>query len=311
MINVGVSACVLGENVRYDGGHKKSHYTVNYLTKVFNLIPVCPEVGMGMTVPRPPIRIIEKDQQVRLVDVKDSSIDYTSRLSDFYQKKHAGFAALDGYIFAAKSPTCGVERIKVYDDCGNLLHRKGAGVFAHKVKQAYPFLPIEEDGRLNDKGLRESFVTRVYVHARYREEVLQNPTMGALVDFHSKHKFLVMAYSPMAYRQLGRIVANAKTLDFDTVSQQYQSVIMQALSKPTNRKKHTNVLMHLQGFLKKNLARQDKQELCEQIEQYRKGYVPLLAPITLMNHHLKAFPNEYIASQVYLRPFPPELELRA
>ena len=311
MIKVGVSACVMGEKVRYDGGHKQSNYTVNYLSKVFQMVPTCPEVGMGMPVPRPAIRVVEGKSDNLLVDSKDATLDYTSDLENYYQKQKPVFPELDGYIFAAKSPTCGVERIKVFDDEGNLLHRKGRGLFADRVMKGFPHLPVEEDGRLNDMGLRESFVTRVFVHASYRNEVLAEPSVNALVAFHSKHKFLVMAYNPIAYRQLGRVVANAKHARFETVSEQYMSLLMSALSKPTNRKKHTNVLMHLQGFLKKKLDKQDKQELTEQIDQYRLGHLPLMAPITLINHHLKHHPNDYVSSQVYLQPYPAELQLRA
>ena len=311
MIKVGVSACVMGEKVRYDGGHKQSNYTVNYLSKVFQMVPICPEVGMGMPVPRPAIRVVEGSDKNILVDSKDVGLDYTGDLEKFYQKQQPVFPELDGYIFAAKSPTCGVERIKVFDREGSLLHRKGRGLFADRVMKAFPHLPVEEDGRLNDMGLRESFVTRVFVHASYRNEVLSNPGVKALVAFHSKHKFLVMAYNPIAYRQLGRVVANAKQARFETISEQYMSLLMSALSKPTNRKKHTNVLMHLQGFLKKKLDKQDKQELTEQIDQYRLGHLPLMAPITLINHHLKHHPNDYVSSQVYLKPYPAELQLRA
>ena len=311
MINVGVSACVVGDKVRYDGGHKKSGYVANYLGDVFKLKPVCPEVGMGMSVPRPPIRIVEHGESHVLVDAKDNTIDYTDTLNGFYTKQSSQFAELDGYIFCAKSPTCGVHRIKVYDDDGNLMHRKGVGLFAQSVMRDYPHLPVEEDGRLNDPGLRESFITKVYVHHRFRHEVLSQPSIAALVGFHSRHKFLVMAYSPKAYQSLGRLVAKTKETGLETSFDQYLSIIMSTLSKPTNRKKHTNVLMHLQGFFKKQLSSDDKQELCEQIDKYRLGYLPLMAPITLLQHYLKRYPNDYLQEQVYLAPYPEQLELRA
>ncbi|MCV2885351.1 DUF523 and DUF1722 domain-containing protein [Aestuariibacter sp. AA17] len=311
IIHVGVSACVVGDKVRFDGGHKKSGYVSNYLGETFHLVPVCPEVGMGMPVPRPAIRIIEDEGQEKLVDSKDSAIDHTSALNRFYDTKSPQFAKLDGYIFCAKSPTCGVERIKVYTSEGDVLHRKGMGLFSKRLKEQYPLLPIEEDGRLNDLGLRESFVTKVYVHHHFRNEVMNNPSMGALVKFHSKHKFLVMAYSPKAYQQLGRLVATGKKVQFDTLMKEYLGLLLGVLSKPTNRKKHTNVLMHLQGFLKKQLSKEDKQELSDQIERYRLGYIPLMAPITLLQHHLKHHPNEYLSSQVYLEPYPESLGIRA
>lgn len=312
MIKVGISACVLGDKVRFDGGHKKSGYVVSYLSKVFDFVPVCPEVGIGMSVPRPAIRVVDAgDTGLRLTDSKDVSLDYTDKLDDFYEAKHASFSQLDGYILAAKSPTCGVERIKVYSTDGDLLHRKGQGLFARQIRNNYPDLPMEEDGRLNDPGLRESFITKVYVHHRLREQVLGDPSAAALMQFHAQHKFLVMAYSPQNYQALGRLVAQAGSRELASVIAEYKTLLMRVFDKPTNRKKHTNVLMHLQGFFKRDLSKSDKQELVEQIDKYRRGHLPLMAPVTLLKHYLKEYPNPYLASQVYLDPFPDELGLRA
>lgn len=301
----------MGEKVRYDGGHKRSAFVTSNLQDMFNLIPVCPEVGIGMSTPRPAIRVVEQGDSHRLLDAKDSSLDYTDKLADFYQQQHTKFHQLDGYILAAKSPTCGIERIKVYTQDGELAHRKGTGLFAQHIRQHYPNLPMEEDGRLNDMGLRESFITKVFIHSRFRNEVVLPAEVRNLIEFHSKHKFLVMAYSPVAYRQLGRMVANVSKETLSSTQSQYLTLLMSTVSKPTNRKKHTNVLMHLQGFLKKQLSKEDKQELAEQINKYRLGYVPLLAPITLLLHFLKQHPNPYLSQQVYLHPYPEELRLRA
>lgn len=311
MIKVGVSACVLGQNVRFDGGHKRSHYVTDRLADVFDFVSVCPETGMGMDVPRPTIHLTESTSGVRLTDSRDVSIDHTESLSNFYQKQASRFDELDGYVLAAKSPTCGLFRIKVYGEDGSLMHRKGRGVFADKLTTDFPSLPVEEDGRLNDPDLRESFVTRVYVHNRFRHDVRNAPSVGALMDFHARHKLLVMAYSPQAYQQLGRLVAAASKPQISTCCDQYLSLLMQALRKCATRKKHSNVLMHIQGYFKKVLSGQDKLELTESIERYRKGYVPLMAPVTLLQHHLKHHPNDYLARQVYLAPYPENLGLRA
>ncbi|WP_229157434.1 YbgA family protein [Fluctibacter halophilus] len=310
-IHVGVSACVLGDKVRFDGGHKRSNYVTDYLGAVFRFEPICPEVAMGMPVPRPAIRVQELGNEIHLVDSKDSALRHTDSLNRVFEQQRGKMAALDGYIFCAKSPTCGVERIKVYGESGELLHRKGRGLFAQQVMDAYPCLPVEEDGRLNDMGLRESFITKVYVHHRFRHDVLAKPSAAALVDFHSRHKFLVMAYNPKMYQAIGRLVSGAGKEHLDTLFSQYLTMLMQTLSKPTNRRKHTNVLMHLQGFFKKYLDPQEKQELAEQIDKYRLGYVPLLAPITLLQHHLRKYPNDYLSNQVYLAPYPEQLGLRA
>lgn len=311
MINIGVSSCVLGDSVRYDGGHKRSQFITKIVSSVFNLVPVCPEVGMGMPVPRPTIHIrdFSKDNGIdlRLVDSRDASIDHTSKLNGYFDTVIPKVDRMDGYIVAAKSPSCGMERIKVYNEEGEMLHRKGSGMYTERLKKQFPYLPIEEDGRLNDQGLRESFFSRVMAHNQFREMVLQNPVISSLVEFHSQYKFLVLAYKPDIYRQMGRVVANAKQGDLNTTLSEYQSLMMTALSRAATRKRHTNVLMHIQGFFKKQLSKEDKQELSLQIEFYRLGLVPLLAPLTLMKHHLKRFPNEYIERQSYLQPFPIEL----
>lgn len=314
-IKIGVSSCVLGQSVRYDGGHKQSRFVSNKVAHLFDLIPLCPEVGMGMPVPRPTIHIREfqgdSGSQLRLVDSKDASLDHTGSLKKYYDSIHHQLSEFDGYIVAAKSPSCGMERIKVYNEQGELLHRKGMGLYVAHLKERFPSLPIEEDGRLNDQGLRESFFTRVMAHYHFRTQVLANPSVKSLVDFHSRYKFLILAYKPDIYRQLGRVVANAKVGELSSTISEYQSLMMFAMSRTVSRKKHTNVLMHLQGFFKKLISTEEKKELSQQIEHYRLGYVPLLAPLTLLRHYLQKYPNPYLEQQVYLQPFPLELGLHA
>ncbi|GGD77978.1 YbgA family protein [Lacimicrobium alkaliphilum] len=307
---VGISSCVLGEKVRYDGGHKRSAFVTDKLSEFIRFAPACPEMGIGMPVPRPTIHIREIGQQQRLTDSRDAQVDHTDKMQAYFSARLPQLSQLDGYILAAKSPSCGMERIKVYTPEGELLHRKGQGIFVQMLKQQFPDLPMEEDGRLNDEGLRESFITRIFAYHDFRRQVLNTLSVRALVDFHSRNKMLVMAYSPQAYQALGRLVAGAKGHE-ETISKQYLTLMMRALSKPTNRRKHTNVLMHLQGYFKKQLDKADKQELCEQIDKYRLGYVPLMAPVTLLRHHLKKYPNDYLQQQRYLQPYPEALGLRA
>ena len=313
MIKIGVSSCVLGQSVRYDGGHKRSGFVAKRVSELFDIVPICPEVGMGMSVPRPTIHIREvangSSVIPRLVNTKDGAVDHTDKLNLFFQQVQSKITHLDGYIVAAKSPTCGMERIKVYSENGDMQHRKGTGMFVALLKQHFPYLPIEEDGRLNDKGLKESFFIRVMAHNAFRERVLAQPSVHHLVQFHSDHKLLLLAYKPELYRQLGRVVANAAKSELTTVLTEYFSLFMQALSRTASRKKHTNVLMHIQGFFKKQLSFDEKAELTQEIEHYRLGYVPLLAPLTLLKHHLKTHPNDYLQKQVYLQPFPLELGL--
>lgn len=313
MIKIGVSSCVLGQSVRYDGGHKRSGFVVKKVDELFEMVPICPEVGMGMPVPRPTIHVREKATESgirhRLVDTKDGTIDHTDKLNHFFGRVQQNIDSLDGYIVAAKSPTCGMERIKVYSENGDMQHRKGTGMFVALLKQHFPFLPIEEDGRLNDKGLKESFFVRVMAHNAFRERVLAEPSIHHLVQFHSDHKLLLMAYKPELYRQLGRVVANASKSELQTLLVEYQTLFMQALTRTASRKKHSNVLMHIQGYFKKQLNKSEKAELSQEIEHYRLGYVPLHAPLTLLKHHLMAYPNDYLLKQVYLQPFPLELGL--
>lgn len=311
MLKIGSSACVLGEKVRYDGGHKRSGFVAAHISKIYQLVPFCPEVGIGLPTPRPAIQLRGSEDEVRLVDSKTGTVDHTESMDAYFSKQKARIAHLDGYILAAKSPSCGMERIKVHDLNGNLLHRKGRGLFAEQLINAFPGLPVEEDGRLNDQGLRESFFTRVHAHAMFREMVLEDKSSVSLIEFHTRIKYLLLAYNPEVYQHLGPVIANVGNRPLDKVCEEYFITFMNALSKPTNRKKHTNVLMHIQGFFKRDLSPDHKQELTEEILKYRKGYVPLLAPLTLINHYLKLFPNDFLQKQAYLKPFPVELGLFA
>ncbi|MDF2177591.1 DUF523 and DUF1722 domain-containing protein [Aliiglaciecola sp. CAU 1673] len=309
MPKIGISACVMGSKVRYDGGHKRSSFVMDKLGSYVSFVPLCPEVGMGMSVPRPTIHLRETAHGIRLTDSKDGSIDHTDKMQRFFSQHLEQLAPLDGYILAAKSPSCGMERIKVYSEEGELQRKDGQGLFVQLLKQHFPHLPMEEDGRLNDAGLRESFVTRIFAYQAFREQVASNPSVSSLVAFHSRYKLLIMSYSPVVYRQLGRLVANAK-VHLESAIEQYLGLMMQALSKVPNRKKQTNVLMHIQGYFKSHLNKADKHELCEQIEAFRLGHLPLMAPLTLLKHYLRRYPNDYLQQQAFFDPYPSTLGLR-
>lgn len=310
MIKIGTSACVVGDKVRFDGGHKRSAFVASHIVTHYELVKFCPEVGIGMPVPRPAIQLREIDGQTRLVDSKTGESDYSEPMSEYFSRQLDRLKGLDGYILAAKSPSCGMERIKIHNQDGKLLHRDGVGMFAAALKHAFPDLPVEEDGRLNDQGLRESFFTRVEAYAQFRKLVLENLQPASLIEFHTRYKYLLLAYNPKIYYELGPVVANCSE-DIEDAATQYRSKFMLALSKPTTRKKHTNVLMHLQGFFKQELDGKYKAELTEEIKKYHRGYVPLLAPLTLINHYLREFPNEFLQKQAYLNPYPLELGLMA
>ncbi|BDX06336.1 YbgA family protein [Planctobacterium marinum] len=310
MIKIGTSACVLGEKVRFDGGHKRSSFVASHISEYYQLVPFCPEVGIGMSVPRPAIQLREINDEIRLVDSKTGSSDYSDKMANYFERQQCSLEPLDGYILAGKSPSCGMERIKIHNEEGRLLHRDGRGMFAEALIRNFPDLPVEEDGRLNDKGIRESFFTRVEAYALFRKLVMEDIQASSLIEFHTRYKYLILAYNPKIYYELGPTVAQCAN-DIEQAVSNYRSKMMLALSKPTTRKKHTNVLMHLQGFFKNDLDSKYKKELSDEIDKYHSGYVPLLAPLTLINHYLREFPNEFLQKQAYLKPFPLELGLHA
>lgn len=311
-IKIGISACVLGDKVRYDGGHKASAFCMQQLTAFVKYVPVCPEMAIGMPAPRPAIRLqLDHEHKVHLVQSNDNSIDHTAAMLAYTEEKLPQLSSLSGYIVCAKSPSCGMERVRLFDEKGQQLGKLGVGLYTHQLMQKYPWLPVEEDGRLFDPALKENFICRVFSCYDYQQTMQVGFTVGKLVAFHSRYKFLVMAHSPIAYRELGRLVANAKLFAPEQLQRRYLLELMQALKNIASRKQHANVLQHLQGFLKHGLTSEAKQELAELIHRYRQGFVPLLAPLTLLQHHLKQLPNNYISAQRYFAPYPEQLGLRA
>ncbi|GAB2925862.1 YbgA family protein [Rheinheimera gaetbuli] len=311
-IKVGISSCLLGQKVRFDGGHKASAFCMQQLSEQVQYIAVCPEMAIGMSAPRPAIRLQRQDSnQIHLVQSNDSSIDHTQAMQEFCDSKLPQLAALSGYIVCAKSPTCGMERVRLFDENGAQLGKVGVGLYTRQLMQRYPWLPVEEDGRLFDPALKENFICRLFSCHDYQQSMSDGFSVGKLVAFHSRYKFLIMAHSPVAYRELGRLVAQAKLFDPTELQQRYLVDLMQALKNIASRKQHANVLQHLQGFLKHGLTTEAKQELSDLIQRYRKGFIPILAPITLLQHHLKQHPNAYISNQRYFAPYPENLGLRA
>lgn len=312
VVKIGISACVLGEKVRFDGGHKASNFCTQQLKPLVQYVAVCPEQAIGMGVPRPAIRLQrDAQQEIRLVQTRDNSLDYTDQMLDYTTQLLPRFSDLSGYIVCAKSPTCGMERVKLYDAEGNALGKIAIGIYTRELMQTYPWMPIEEDGRLLDPALKENFVSRVFACYDYQQTMVDGFSIGKLVAFHSRYKFLIMAHSPVAYRQLGKLVAEAKLFKPAELQLRYLTELMQAMRNIATRKQHANVLQHLQGFLKKLMDSSARQELTELIDRYRLGRVPLLAPITLLQHYLRLYPNSYLQQQVYFNPYPEQLGLRA
>lgn len=309
-IKIGISSCVLGENVRFDSGHKISKFVTKELSPYFDFVSVCPEVGMGMPVPRPTIRLMSNEERIALVETKDPTKDHTSAMLDYSKDKVAELsdAQLCGYIVCAKSPTCGMERVKVYKKNGS--DNTGVGLYTNELMQQMPWLPVEEDGRLNDPVLKENFITRVFTLHDFYQNVGNDITRGNIVAFHSRYKLTLMAHHPSSYRELGRLVANIKDYEIEHFYDLYRKGLMQAMSHRASRKNNTNVLMHIQGYFKRYLDKKEKAELRNVIDDYRVGVLPLLAPLTLIKHYLSTHPDEYLEQQKFLEPHPQELRLR-
>ncbi len=312
-IRIGVSSCLLGEQVRFDGGHKRSDFLTETLGRFVEFVPVCPELEIGLGVPRESIRLVRGPDHagaIRLVGNK-TGLDHTDKMHEYAERRTAalGREELSGYVLKKDSPSCGMERVRVYATSG-MATRDGAGLFASALMRRYPSLPVEEEGRLNDPHLRENFVERVFAYRRLRSFFSARWTLGGLVQFHTAHKLVLMAHSPKAYSELGRFVANAKRLARDQVRGDYELAFMAALKKLATRARHTNVLHHMLGYLREHLDATARAELATLIDDYRRGFVPLIVPITLFRHYVREFGIAYLRGQVYLEPHPKELMLR-
>lgn len=307
---IGVSACLLGHNVRYDGGHKQDRYIRETLDRYFDLRPICPEMAIGLGVPRPTIRLVGDPLNPRLVGVSDPNLDVTGKMERYAVKQTRELTNISGYILKKDSPSCGMERVKVYAQSGHHSVRKGTGVFAHALMAQLPLLPVEEEGRLNDSVLRENFINRVYIHYRWHKLSASGLTRGKLISFHTDHKYLVMAHSQAAYQRLGRLLSNLSNRDMTRIADEYILELMSTLKRRVTRKRHVNVLQHIMGYLKKRISSDDKRELSASIEAYRRGETPLVVPITLFRHYFRLHPDEYMSRQVYLQPHPDSLGLR-
>jgi uncharacterized protein YbgA (DUF1722 family)/uncharacterized protein YbbK (DUF523 family) len=308
-IRVGISSCLLGQQVRFDGGHKLDHFAKDLLGRFVTFVPVCPEVEVGMGVPRETIRLERRAGAVRLVAPK-SGTDHTAAMRAFSEARVRELAALDlsGYVLKKDSPSCGMERVRVWG--GKIATRDGRGAFAQVLLERLPLLPVEEEGRLRDLPLRENFVERVFAYRRVKDFFAARWKLGDLVAFHAAEKLLVLAHEPAAYTRLGRLVAQAKALPRAEVARRYAEGHAAALAKLATRGRHTNVLQHMAGYFKDGATAEDRSELAAAIDDYRRGLVPLVVPVTLVKHHVRRLGVEYLAAQRYLDPHPKELMLR-
>jgi len=310
-IRLGISSCLLGQEVRYNGGHVKDDLLLSTLGQHVQWVPVCPEVEMGMGVPRENIQLVGESENPRLVAPK-SRTDYTEAMKEWSWSRLAGLedSDLHGYILKKDSPSCGLFRTKVYKGYGPA-SRNGRGLFAGELVKRFPILPIEEEGRLRDPKLRENFIGKVFAYQRFRGLIADNPRASNLVEFHASHRLSIMAHDPRAQKQLGQLVAKSGRAVMQDLIFQYGRLFMETLSKVSTNRKHSNVLQHIMGYLKKYLDSHDKREMVEVIGQYRQEFLPLVVPITLLKHHLNRHPvPEWVKQQTYLNPYPRELMLR-
>jgi|SRR5687768_5955703 uncharacterized protein YbgA (DUF1722 family)/uncharacterized protein YbbK (DUF523 family) len=309
-IRIGISACLLGEEVRFDGGHKRDQFLTTVLGPHVEFVPVCPEVEMGLGTPRETLRLVRHGDGLRMITTR-TGIDHTDAMNRWAAKRLGALQRedLSGYVLKKDSPSCGMERVKTYGDDGPAV-RNGRGVFAAALLERMPLLPVEEEGRLSDPTLRENFIERVFAYRRLKDLFAGRWTTGGLVAFHTAHKMSLLAHSTSAYNELGRLVAHAAQTPRPDLRHAYESLFMRTLAIPATRARHTNVLQHMAGHFKKLVDDEARRELSETIDEYRRGMVPLVVPLTLIRHHVRRERIAYLAGQVYLEPHPRELMLR-
>ena len=309
-IPVGISSCLLGNKVRYDGSHKRSPYCRDELSKIFEFRAFCPEMQAGMGTPRPVIRLISTDQGERVI-ASQSGEDFTEQLVSASESGLGHIKKLSGYIFTHKSPSCGVFRTRLYDRKGNPVSHKHSGVYARMVMQHHPLLPVEEAERLNDPQLRENFLVRVFAWHRWKKIYSTDMSKKQIMDYYTAYKYTLMAHDQTAYKQAGVLLANNTKMTALELADRFIEIFMHGLGKIATRRSHSNVLQHIQGYLKRKTSSADKQELCNAIEHYREGHIPLIAPIMLLKHHLGKHRDNYLEKQHYLQPYPDNLGLRS
>lgn len=306
-IPIGVSSCLVGEKVRFDGGHKQSRYLLDTLGQYFAFRPFCPEIAIGLGVPRETIRLVEIDGRTEAIGNKTADLNVTRALIDSAAEQQDWHGKIFGYVVKKDSPSCGMERVRVYH--GDQPQRSGRGIYTAEMMHRFPNLPVEEEGRLGDPVLRESFVKRIFIYKRWHEMLERGLTWAGLTDFHARHKLILYSHHQDRGRALGRELSRAHDEPVEEYAPRYIAELMDILKIYARRSNHVNVLEHIRGYLKRDLDKSDKQELTDSIEKYRLGQLPLIVPITLLRHHFRKNPNTYIERSYYLQPHPDELML--
>ncbi|MBC7837847.1 MAG: DUF523 and DUF1722 domain-containing protein [Nitrospiraceae bacterium] len=307
---IGVSRCLLGEEVRYDGGHKRDQFLTDVLGRYVEWVPICPEVEAGLGAPREAMRLVGTPQHPRLVTIK-SRIDHTRALETMTTNRLEELKELDlsGYVFKKGSPSCGIERVRIYNEEG-MPSRNGVGLFARAFIEQFPLIPVEEEGRLCDPTLRENFIERVFCYRRWQDLIQKGVTRQALIQFHTIHKYILLAHHPQHYKVLGRLIGQAHQYRPKELAHRYGELFMKTLAVKTTVRKHVNVLQHIIGHFKERLGTHEKAELADVLGDFHREFTPLIVPLTLIKHYVQIFDVTYIRDQVYLNPHPKELMLR-
>ena len=308
-ILIGISSCLLGERVRYDTGHKHHSYISNTLGQYFTFRPFCPEMAIGLGTPRETLRLVTQNERIECIGNKTEGHNVTDALIDIAQEQSSWHQDLCGYILKKGSPSCGMERVRVYHPETGMPLETDSGLYAKVLMQNFPHLPVEEEGRLGDPVLRENFIHRVFAYRHWRDLIKEGLNMASLTDFHAQYKYVLLSHDQDRTRKLGRRVADAASDDIKNVEHWYFEEFMSLLKLKATRKNHVNVLYHLQGFLKNDLDKDDKEELSDMIDRYRRAKLPLIVPITLLKHHFRRYPKPFANRSRYLEPHPSELML--
>ncbi|OFZ45763.1 MAG: hypothetical protein A2381_15045 [Bdellovibrionales bacterium RIFOXYB1_FULL_37_110] len=309
-LRLGISACLLGAKVRYDGAHKLDKWIKNTLGQFATFIPICPELECKMSIPRPPMHLEGTRDNPHLIQTL-AKLDLTKQMNSWIKPKikELKYKNLDGYILKTRSPSCGLRDIKIFSPTGKLVSKTGTGLFAKAFLKAFPLLPVEDEDRLQDPKCRENFIERIFVMKRWRELLTHKKSLKALINFHTKHQLLMMSHSLPHYQKMGKLLASHRP-DGLALYQSYQKNMLEALRLPTTTKKHFHVLQHAIGYFKSDLSSAEKKELLNILKQYKTDKLPLLVPITLINHYAKKLHKDYLLEQYYLNPHPKELKIK-
>jgi len=303
--------CLLGHKVRYDGQHKLDRFLRDELGNFVEWVSVCPEMECGLPIPREAMRLVGDDPEAPRLLTNKNFIDMTEKMESFVKVRLEELAKEDlrGFVFKSKSPTSGMRGVKIYTEAG-MPSRRGSGIFAREFMKRFPKIPVEDEGRLHDAGIRDNFIEKIYVFDRWQTYLETDRSVAGLMLFHARHKYLMMAHSPALLKQAGKIVAAMTKINIDTELKTYENTVMDILDYKTTVKKHVNVLQHIMGYFKNQLNPDEKKELLEVIDRYHRELVPLVVPLVLLGHYVRKYQEPYLSQQWYLHPHPDELKLR-